>query len=247
MKQRLKRMWAVLLCVICLVPSISVYAKPPVNIEYTCAKCGDKFLVTQENDVIFTKDKYGTEIPGLSEKLWSVNSIYEDEGIDVTERECWDSYLGLCPNCTDEIAQAYLANPQPQEEIETVTVTASIANTYSVNIPKTITLDPTTKSADFTVSVTGDLAVGNELTIVNDETFKMSTKGKDDVTATVTIDKNSWTLDDMTDASGTITASGLTAGDWNGTFEFKINLSKKPVDIILNSSNFKQYTTKQGN
>lgn len=107
----------------------------------------------------------------------------------------------------------------------TCNVTADIASAYSVTVPKRIVIDAETKRADYTVSVSGDIYGNSELTVIPDNSFVLTSDGKDDVTATVTQDKMLWVQDDMgTVANGTVTAEDLTAGQWAGTFTFHIGI-----------------------
>lgn len=57
----------------------------------------------------------------------------------------------------------------------------------------------------------------------------MSQSGKDDITATVSQNKFAWNCDDLKNnnvANGIIRATDLTAGSWNGTFNFAITLKE---------------------
>ena len=110
-----------------------------------------------------------------------------------------------------------------------VQVTADIGSKYTVTVPKTIVLDSATKASDYTVSVTGDIA-GNEVIKVapNANTFKMTQTGKADVDATVAQTKTSFASSELNlqtpaTTTGNVTAAGLTAGDWSGTFNFDIS------------------------
>ena len=62
-----------------------------------------------------------------------------------------------------------------------------------------------------------------------DSAVTLSSKDKADVIGTITQDKTNWTYDEMyTDskilANGAISAQDITAGAWNGTFNFAIKL-----------------------
>lgn len=60
-----------------------------------------------------------------------------------------------------------------------------------------------------------------------DETVDLYSKNKDGVIGSIEQDKTKWIhLEVETDANGTITAKEITAGSWNGTFNFNINLDK---------------------
>lgn len=117
------------------------------------------------------------------------------------------------------------------EEACEVTYELESDGLYTVKIPKKITLGED-KSAEYTVTVSGDISSANKVTVVPDDTFLMKdvSKGatkKGDVEATVTLDKQAWTWDEVVNSSvgkGTISAEDLSAGSWAGTFNFAINL-----------------------
>ena len=127
---------------------------------------------------------------------------------------------------------------EAKEGANAVNVYAEIGESYTVTIPKTITLDGTTKSGSYTVNVVGDIEGSKSVSVVPDASFKMSQTGKDDVTASITQAKNKFYTANSThqleateenfgkDVTGTITASALTAGAWNGTFNFNIALNE---------------------
>lgn len=110
------------------------------------------------------------------------------------------------------------------------TVYADIDTEYTVTLPKVAKLDKTTKASDYTVKVQGDIA-GMDSVIVEPETsFAMHTDGKDDITATVSQTKIKFEASEITGdgatEAGKIAAPGLTAGSWNGSFNFNVQLKK---------------------
>lgn len=110
------------------------------------------------------------------------------------------------------------------------TVYADIDTEYTVTLPKVAKLDKATKDSDYTVKVQGDIA-GTDSVIVEPETsFAMHTDGKDDVTATVSQTKTKFEASEITGdgatEAGKIAAPGLTAGSWNGSFNFNVQLRK---------------------
>lgn len=123
-------------------------------------------------------------------------------------------------------------------EKEACTVYAEVGSQFTVTIPKTITLSGELKSGEYTVSCVGDIA-GDEYVLVKpDASFEMEQDGKDNVTATITqattMFRGDNYVDDLVDgeakmatgATGSIDAQGLTAGAWNGTFNFEIALEQ---------------------
>lgn len=58
-----------------------------------------------------------------------------------------------------------------QDVSKNVNVDANIASTFRIIIPKTITLDGKTKSANYEVTMSGDLASNEIVTVTPDESF----------------------------------------------------------------------------
>lgn len=116
-------------------------------------------------------------------------------------------------------------------------VTAEKTSSFVITIPKTITLDAKSKSADYTITATGDIAGDKAISVVPEASFAMSSTGKEDVTASVTQTKTAFrdtkytnALSDAEvkfgeDVSGSIAASALTAGDWKGVLQFTISIN----------------------
>lgn len=113
---------------------------------------------------------------------------------------------------------------------ESCNVSATLETLWSVNIPKHVTLDvdPTAKTgtADYTVSVRGQIEPSHSITVEPDSSFAMSC---DDVslTAMVTQGVTSFsgrdlTLDTPSTASGNISVSGMKGGTYSGNFDFHI-------------------------
>ena len=107
----------------------------------------------------------------------------------------------------------------------TVDVTADIAGEYYVTIPKTVKIDSVSKSAEYMITVSGDISGAERIAVVPEEKFVMSQKGKESVSATVMQDKTTWGLDEFdTTGSGVVLAEGLSSGNWRGSFSFEISL-----------------------
>ncbi|MCI5500582.1 MAG: hypothetical protein MR409_01490 [Lachnospiraceae bacterium] len=119
------------------------------------------------------------------------------------------------------------------------TVTYTQDSTFTVSIPKKITLDGTSKSAEYTVTVTGDVSGNEYVTVTPDSSFTLKdSHGKADVTASVTdTDGNGLEESDCKFEASDINAEGgvsrtdaikaadLTAGDWSGQLSFAIALN----------------------
>lgn len=126
-------------------------------------------------------------------------------------------------------------------------VYAEVGSQFKVTIPKKITLSGESKSGTYQVSVVGDIAGTETINVTPDASFAMSQTGKKDVTATVTqaVTKFRDSLYDKalaadealmgtdekegTKADGLIEAKDLTAGAWNGQFNFKIELTESAI------------------
>lgn len=121
--------------------------------------------------------------------------------------------------------------PITQNTIEAVDVYVKQSSTFSVVIPKVITLEEVTTSEykeGYTVVVKGNIA-GNEEVVVGPAvtTFDLEQSGKDPLSANVTQDEVTADYADLKDDAekllpGTVEVSGVTAGSWEGTFDFNI-------------------------
>ena len=112
-----------------------------------------------------------------------------------------------------------------------------VSETFSVTIPKRITLSGETKSGAYSIGCTGNIKDYRYISVVPDSSFTMTQKGKDNVTGTMVqqITKfrsanytGSLEADETkigTNIRGTIHTPDLTAGSWNGALNFKITLS----------------------
>ncbi len=125
-------------------------------------------------------------------------------------------------------------NTADEDFKDATNVFAQLGSEYKVTIPKVIVLSGTTKDARYYVKVVGDIAGDESVNVVPDSTFLLNAKNKDAQTAAINQDRTSWTYSKLgTDANGTIKADGITAGDWKGTFNFNIDLTKVLADIVL--------------
>jgi hypothetical protein len=142
---------------------------------------------------------------------------------------CMTAVLGMSVTTFAEDTTQPITNTGEQ----TATVNYDKPSTFSVSIPKTITLG-SNGTAEYTVSVTGDIYGNEQVTVIPDASFAIkNAEGKSDITATISQDKTNWSYDidsnaiESESASGNITAANLTAGVWNGTFNFTISKSEK--------------------
>jgi len=121
-------------------------------------------------------------------------------------------------------------------ETAQTSVYAEVGSTFTVTIPKKITLSGETKSGAYFISCTGNIKDTRYISVVPDSSFTMTQKGKADITATTLQQITKFRSADYTgfleadetemgtDIEGVIEASSLSAGSWNGVFNFKINL-----------------------
>ena len=124
------------------------------------------------------------------------------------------------------------------EVTENTTVYVSQASSFGVIIPKTIILDGKTKNATYEVSVTGNIGGQESIEVVPEDSFLMKQQGKNDIDALVTQDKTSWIYNEFeTKGSGTIVAEDMTAGSWNGQFNFNIFLNEAEPMVIAIDEN----------
>lgn len=108
-------------------------------------------------------------------------------------------------------------------------VYAELGSNFLVTIPKKITLDGSTKKGSYTVDVEGDIAGTDVVKVVPDPSVALSSKNLADVTASISQDKTQWSYseilaDSKVTGNGAIDATGITAGSWNGTFNFNVGL-----------------------
>lgn len=109
-------------------------------------------------------------------------------------------------------------------------VDAQVKSSYKVTIPKSIVINGKTKKASYYVKVTGDISDSQIVKVVpaNKVTLNSTSSASNKKTAqegTIVQNKTEWHWDDVdTDAAGTITAEGLSAGKWRGSFAFDIKV-----------------------
>lgn len=112
----------------------------------------------------------------------------------------------------------------------TVNVSTTITETYTVKVPKTIKLDASgnyTKTE--TIAVTGNLAGNRQVTVTVPQNVALKATGKTDVSGAITLTKDKFTFEELANGATqtsdlTIQATGLTAGDWKGTFVVTVAL-----------------------
>lgn len=152
------------------------------------------------------------------------------------------SVLPVCAAVTEE------SKPISQDKVEETIVEYTKASTFSVVIPKTIVLDTDSRASDYTVKVYGDISSDQKVTVAPQDALNspedpvginfymkdQATAGvkKADVQADVTQDVVDWTSAEVCKADGTtkngkVAAPTITAGNWQGTFNFNIALAEE--------------------
>ena len=118
---------------------------------------------------------------------------------------------------------------------ETTKVYVSQASTFGVTIPKVIILDgkkndQNVNKANYVVTISNEsnFSGSEKVLVVPDATFKMTQEGKNDLDATVTQDKEEWLHNEITTiGNGEVSATGMSAGSWKGSFNFNIKLESE--------------------
>lgn len=124
-----------------------------------------------------------------------------------------------------------------ENSFEDIKVTYQQSSSYTVTIPKTITLG-TNKQAVYSVKVAGNIDANQRVYVApvdgitdseNLDFYMKDLSGKKaDVVATVTQNKTYWNSEDVTAAyeetNNSVSAPDLTAGTWEGTFQVEIRL-----------------------
>ena len=152
-----------------------------------------------------------------------------------------------------------------ETDTKEVEVTYDKSASYFVTIPKVITLD-SNKESTYNVKVEGDIpsdknvyvAPVDAISSTDEIDFYMHDQGtkntKADVVATVTHNKDTWDFEDASsgyeETNNSISALGLSSGEWKGTFNFNINLRdvansgedrEESDDVTLTSDNLATY------
>lgn len=124
-----------------------------------------------------------------------------------------------------------------ENSFEDIKVTYQQSSSYTVTIPKTITLG-TNKQAVYSVKVAGNIDANQRvyvapvdgITDTSSIDFYMSDLSgkKENVVATVTHNKTYWNSENVANAyeetNNSVSAPNLTAGTWEGTFQVEIRL-----------------------
>lgn len=110
------------------------------------------------------------------------------------------------------------------------TITENYQNsTFSVTIPKNISLNGNTGKGSYNIKVNGTFYYNDTLTVIPSSSFKMIDKsGISNINASVTQDTTTFTKSNLASTKGTITLSkSKFAGSYTGTFNFAIKFTMK--------------------
>lgn len=161
------------------------------------------------------------------------------------------SSTGSSSNNTS-VGEDYVQNKKTQyAEIEESNAKTGVYLTIEdskliVSMPTTIIVSGTPNEngeyiGNYSVGVSGDMSGNKEVTIKPESSnIELQQKGKPNQDAVITQDKTSFNSDDFKNSvttTGTVTATGLTAGSWNGITNFNIGINILPKEPI------KGYTT----
>ena len=131
------------------------------------------------------------------------------------------------------------------------TVYAELGSDFRVIIPKHIVLDGALKKGAYTVSVEGDIAGTEYIKVVPDASFALTSNNLANVTAYITQDKTEWVYSEMLTGSnvisnGEIDASGISAGSWNGNFNFNVSLEENSGSEVASILTLSEDDVKMG-
>lgn len=121
-------------------------------------------------------------------------------------------------------------------------VNLSVPSTFSVLIPKTITLEGNPGTATYTVGVKGDIDGNEQVQVIPASSMTLTNDVKPSITASVAQVRTAWAYDDLSTStydytSGTITGGDASAGKYVGTLMFTINLVDENGVIVGGSEN----------
>ena len=128
-------------------------------------------------------------------------------------------------NGTNYFADEDTNNWQDGSITEEVRVNVDRASFFDITIPKEIVLNGNNGNATYEVSMTGELAGDQALVVKPDDSFQLTEDGGKTTPVTVEQDKNTFNYQDINNSekgNGTLSASGISAGNWSGKFNFNI-------------------------
>lgn len=126
-----------------------------------------------------------------------------------------------------------------QSKEEDCTVTVDIGSEFTVTIPKKIFLAGENGEGSYDVTAKGNIAALETINVIPENSFLLSSEGKDDVEAVVAQNQTAFTYADVMQVvenvlvgkttTGNVSADNLTSGNWKGSFYFNINTSERSL------------------
>lgn len=138
-------------------------------------------------------------------------------------------------NGTDHFADETTNVWQNGSISEEVRVTVDRASRFEITIPKEIVLNGNDGSASYNVSVTGEIAGDQVISVVPDASFTLNEDGGKQTSVTVTQNDTDFTyvqLDANTPYSGSLSAPEISAGNWSGSFYFNIEFKASAGPVL---------------
>lgn len=134
-----------------------------------------------------------------------------------------------CVMFNAEVAKAADTNEVTTNDTSSASVSLEVPSTFSVLIPKTITITGNPGTGSYTVGVKGDIGSDKKVVVTPASTVTMSQASKTDIMATVAQTKTEWTYDEIntstySETTGTLTTPSASAGIWTGTMTFTVSL-----------------------
>lgn len=123
------------------------------------------------------------------------------------------------------------ANEYTTDGTANCVVTATVASSYVVSIPATLSLSKVNSNyvGTYTVGVKGDVDSTHAVDITPNATVTLSATGANDVVGQVTQAKTRWASNEIAanafnTTTGTVTAAINKAGSWSGNLSFAFGL-----------------------
>ena len=114
---------------------------------------------------------------------------------------------------------------------ETEQLTEMKETSFTITIPKEISIDGQTGKASYVISAKGDIINDQTLSITPENNFYLKENGgKSDINGVITQSDVDYSYLDLqnsgTNQTGEIDVSTLSAGEWSGTFNFSIHITE---------------------
>jgi hypothetical protein len=117
----------------------------------------------------------------------------------------------------------------PTVNAESVDISTTVADNYTITAPKEISLSKTSDTA-FDVEVKGDISGNKHLVVSAPEVLTLRSAGHTSIDTAVTLDKSEFAYSDVSNGytiSGSIAKPArLSSGTWTGTVTFVADLTE---------------------